>query len=187
MIEQDTKGFYQVLFSCPGCSESVERDQEKRGCESCMAWHHESCYLGKDGQGFCGACHSKARIEKAVGKEAEFKLCIATPCRDAAVETPANRHLAGYCVYHAQLEGRRQGVILKASGGLLLASSLFFIPDFSKAFLTWLPYIGLLLCLGLGLTLVLRGRRWVSMIKNKWPGIPTKAKPAPTNQDAASA
>lgn len=170
MIKQDTKGFYSVMFSCPGCDEAVERDQEKRGCEACMAWHHEACYLGKDGRGLCGACHHKARVESSVARETEFKLCIATPCREAAEETPANRHLAGYCAYHGELEGRRQGVILKASGSLLLGTSLFFIPDFSQAFLTWLPYLAVLLFLVAGVALVIRGRRWVNIVKNKWPG-----------------
>lgn len=170
MIKQETKGFYQILFSCPSCDKSVERSQDKRGCEACMAWHHEACYLGNDGRGACGSCHSKARVEQGGIKEAEFRLCIATPCRDAAEETPANRHLAGYCAYHAELEGRRQGGILKISGGLLLLISLFFIPNFSEIFLAWLPYMALLICLGLSLILVLRGRRWVKIVKNKWPG-----------------
>ena len=175
MIER-SQSFYQVVFQCPCCNEAVAPSQAKRGCEACMAWHHEDCYFGNNGRGQCGTCHIKARPDVSpVQHQSEFRLCIATPCREPAVEKPANRHLAGYCGYHAGLEGRRQGLILKISGGILTGAGLCFVPGVSSGLLKALPVIGLGLCLIIGVLLILKGRRTLNFVKRAWPKAKVKA------------
>lgn len=171
MIEGVTKkAFYQVLFHCPACQEAIALSDGKRGCEACMAWHHRDCFGERDGRAVCVACSAEAprALSFEPGAEREFRLCIATPCREPAVKTPLNRHLAGYCERHAELEGRRQGTIFKASGGALTLAAMFFVPGFSELVLAWLPTLGAILGLGLVLLGALRGRRWVALLRERW-------------------
>lgn len=179
MIEGVTKkAFYQVLFHCPGCREAIAPSDGKRGCEACMAWHHRDCFGERDGRAFCMACSAEApRLGGfETSPEHEFRLCIATPCREPAVKNPLNRHLAGYCEFHAELEGRRQGTIFKASGGALLLAGSFFVPGVSEFVMEWLPTAGLTLGLGLVFVLALRGRRWLGLAREKWQSFKSEVK-----------
>lgn len=39
---------------CPFCHEDVTAEGLKQGCPSCMAWHHQACWL--EAGGACSAC-----------------------------------------------------------------------------------------------------------------------------------
>jgi hypothetical protein len=69
---------------CPYCHDAIQYLDRKKGCGSCMAWHHEDCWLEL---GRCGTCHKMDPILRPVSAgpiQAEslpIQLCLRSACK----------------------------------------------------------------------------------------------------------
>ncbi|HBP19198.1 MAG TPA: hypothetical protein DEA08_15600 [Planctomycetes bacterium] len=87
---------------CPYCHDDIQAEEQKHGCSSCMAWHHQACW--DEAHATCSACGET----QAARTKREAPTCSMPDCERA----PAR---LGFCRGHGLSQAGR---VLTVLGGL---------------------------------------------------------------------